>query len=235
VFGLGDEVELTGEDARKTSVVLRKRVGDEVELCDSSGRAFVATLIESGERVRARLSEALGELPAATLEVALAQAIPKGVKMDFVVEKATELGVARILPVTTERTLGADSARDGKVERWRRLARAAAQQSGRTDVPGIEAPIAWAALCARFGEFDLVLVPWELTPAEPLRERLPDLLAGTRSVLVAIGPEGGLSHAEVERAVAAGAIAISLGRRILRTETAGLVACSLLLYAAGEL
>ncbi len=235
MFAPGDEVELRGEDARKTSLVLRKRVGDELELCDSSGRGFVAQLIESGERVRARLSAALGELPAGALEVALAQAIPKGAKMDFVVEKATELGVARVLPVTTERTLGADSARDGKLERWRRLARTAAQQSGRTDVPTIEAPLAWDALCARFGEFERVLVPWELAPAEPLRERLPGLVAGTRRVLVAIGPEGGLSHAEVERAVAAGAVTISLGRRILRTETAGLVACSLLFYAAGEL
>jgi 16S rRNA (uracil1498-N3)-methyltransferase len=226
---------LRGADARKVSLVLRLRAGDELELCDSSGRAFVARLSAGGERVRATLIATLEDPPAARLELVLAQAIPKGSKMDFVVEKATELGVARILPVVTERTQGGDAVREGKLERWRRLARAAAQQSGRRDVPEIEAPLAWEALCARFGEVDRALVPWELAPREPLRARLAELLAGARRVLVAIGPEGGLSHAEVECAVAAGAVTISLGRRILRTETAGLVACSALLYQAGEL
>ena len=95
---------------------MRKREGDEIELCDSSGRAFVARLIESGECAKAILLEALPVCVKPELDVTLAQAVPKGAKMDFVVEKATELGVARILPVVTERTLVAD-AREGKLER----------------------------------------------------------------------------------------------------------------------
>jgi len=232
---VGAEVLLRGEDARKLVVVLRKRSGDELEICDSAGRAYRAGLQIDGDVVRALLLDELATVRPPALELVLAQGIPKGAKMDFVVEKATEIGVRRILPFFSERTQGSSAERTGKLERWRRLAHAAAQQCGRADLPQVEEPIEWVALCARLGEVDRALVPWELAPGEPLRERLPALLEGARSVLIAIGPEGGLSHAEVEQACAAGATAISLGSRILRTETAGLVACSALLYANGDL
>jgi len=234
VHAVGDEVELRGDDARKLTLVLRKRDGDLVHLYDSSGSAFEAQLAITDARVRARLVRTIAAPPVESLEIVLAQGLPKGQKMDFVVEKATELGVARIVPLVTERTQG-EGAREGKTERWRRLARAAAQQCGRSGVPEIEAPLAWSEMCARFSEFERVLVPWELAKVEPLAGRLPDLLTGVRRVAVAIGPEGGFSHAEIEQATAAGAVTISLGRRILRTETAGLVVCGILRYAAGEL
>jgi len=162
------------------------------------------------------------------------QAIPKSSKMDYVVEKATELGVTRIVPLLTERSIAAFR-RTGKIERWRRLARSASQQSGRRDVPEVTEPSTWDEFCARAPSFDRALVPWELADPVPLRDHLPQLLAGVRTVAIAIGPEGGLSHDEIERAATAGAVTISLGRRILRTETAGLVVCSALRYAAGDL
>jgi len=225
---------LRGDDARKLTLVLRKRDGDAVHLYDSSGCAFEARLAIADGRVRAHLERTIAAPSAATLDIVLAQGLPKGQKMDYVVEKATELGVSRIVPLLTERTQG-EGAREGKSERWRRVARAAAQQCGRTGVPAIEAPLGWPEMCARFKDFDRVLVPWELAEAEPLAGRLPHLLAGVRRVAVAIGPEGGFTHAEIERATAAGAVTISLGRRILRTETAGLVVCGILRYAAGDM
>jgi 16S rRNA (uracil1498-N3)-methyltransferase len=231
---VGDAVELRGDDARKLTLVLRKRDGDTVQLYDSSGSAFEARLSIADGRVRAQLERTLATPAPATLEIVLAQGVPKGAKMDFVIEKATELGVSRIVPLLTERTQG-EGAREGKTERWRRLARAAAQQCGRADVPEIEVPLGWAEFCARFGEYDRVLVPWELEAVEPLAERLPSLLAGVRRVAVAIGPEGGLGHAEIEQARVAGAVTISLGRRVLRTETAGLVVCGILRYVTGDL
>lgn len=230
----GDEVELQAGDARKLTVVLRMRSGDAVHVFDSGGNAFEAILLSNGLPLRARLERALDPPRRSTLEMTLAQAIPKGQKMDFIVEKATELGVTRIIPVVTERTIGSE-VRSAKVERWKRLARGAAQQCGRRDVPEVEAALGWEDFCARAPDFDRTFVPWELAERRPLRERLPKLLEGTRKVAIAIGPEGGFSQAEVERAVAAGAMTISLGHRILRTETAGLVACSLFLYASGEL
>jgi len=233
-FAVGDVVELAGEDARKLRVVLRRASGDAVEVVDSSGRLFAGELAIDGERFGARLVAQLAAPRAPTLAIALAQAIPKGAKMDLVVEKGTELGVARFVPFTSERVVGTGS-RDGKVERWRRLAKSAAQQCGRPDVPPVERPQDFASLCAMFAGYDAALVPWEVADAVPLRERLPGLLRDARRVIVAIGPEGGLSHREARAAQVAGAHLISLGSRILRTETAGLVTCSALLYASGDL
>ncbi|MGP6158224.1 MAG: RsmE family RNA methyltransferase [Vulcanimicrobiaceae bacterium] len=234
VYEVGDVVELAGADARKIVVVLRKSSGDAVVVTDSAGRAYAASLALEGERVRARLDALVEGIAPPSLAITLAQGIPKGHKMDFVVEKATEIGVARIVPFSSERTVG-EGDRAGKVERWRRLARSAAQQCGRSDIPVVEAPVAWPALVARLGEADRALVPWEIAERIPLRERLGPLLQGANSVLLVIGPEGGLSHAEAFAAQTAGATLISLGSRILRTETAGLVACSALLYASGNL
>ncbi len=233
VFAPGDTVTLSGADAHKAADVLRLRDGDSIELIDSSGTAYAATLEVERTRVAATLRAALARAEADECTLVLAQGIPKGQKMDYVVEKATELGVARIVPLVTERTIADASA--AKLERWRRLARAAAAQTGRARPTEIEPPLEWTALCARFPAYDCVLVPWELAERVPLRERLPGLVAGARSVLIAIGPEGGFAHREAECAAAAGARLVSLGKRILRTETAGLVVCSALRYALGEL
>jgi len=215
------------------TLVLRKRDGDVIEVCDSAANSFTALLEIEGASVAARLGPAAARLPA-SLDIVLAQALPKGQKMDFVVEKATELGVRRIIPVRTERTVGA-AERGAKVERWRRLARTAAAQCGRPDVPLVDDVTDWEQLEGAVRAAPLALIPWELAGAAPLRDVLPGLLTGIGGVLVAIGPEGGFAHDEVEQARGWGARAVSLGKRILRTETAGLVACSAILYAAGEL
>jgi 16S rRNA (uracil1498-N3)-methyltransferase len=153
--------------------------------------------------------------------------------MDLIVEKATELGVAAIVPLRSERVIG-ERTGDAKRERWERLAKTAAQQCGRTSVPAI-APIAeWSDLLARFAEFDRIYLPWELADVRPLREVF-DADRTSTNVLVLIGPEGGFSADEVARAQAAGAHAISLGTRILRTETVALVVLAALQYARGEL
>jgi len=234
VFGVGDVVEPAPDDARKLRVVLRARGGDEVEILDSSGRAYAAEVILERDNVRARLRAEKVLPPRPSLRLALAQGIPKGAKMDFVVEKATELGVAQVLPFTSERTQGGDASGE-RMQRWRRLAKSAAQQCGRADVPALDEPASFTVVCAGFGTFDVTLLAWELADGVPLRERLPPLLAGARSALVVIGPEGGLSDDEAQLAERSGGRPISLGARILRTETAGLVACSAVLYASGNL
>ena len=150
--------------------------------------------------------------------------------MDVVVEKATELGASAILTFCSERTI-ARGVGDSKLERWRRIARGAAEQSGRTEIPAVRgAADEFEALLARFSAYDRVLFAWESEERRPLRERLPSLLAGVRSVLVVIGPEGGFSHAEADAARARGAEVISLGERVLRTETAALVLLAILNY-----
>jgi 16S rRNA (uracil1498-N3)-methyltransferase len=233
-FDVGDVVEPALDDQRKLRVVLRAVDGDAVVVADSSGKRFAGVVAMHERSVRVRLEAELEAPEAPVLSVVLAQGLPKGQKMEFVVEKATELGVARIVPFASERTAG-DTARAGKVERWRRVAKSAAEQCGRRDVPEIEEPLAFDELLERIVRAPLALVPWELADALPLRTRLPQLIEGQREVLVVIGPEGGFSDAETHAAREAGAHVISLGRRILRTETAGLVITAALLYASGDL
>ena len=240
VHAAGDVVTFAGDDARKLATVLRKRSGDRVQVVDSAGVAFGATLdvegrLGRGVRVRATLDELLerGDVEA-SLRVTIAQAVPKGQKMDLVVEKATELGAHAIVPVRSARVIGHDTSA-AKVERWRRIAKSAAQQSGRARVPDVADVHDWNALLATFEHYDRVYVPWELAEPSPLRAVFECELADARNVLVVVGPEGGFSADEVGAARDAGATAISLGRRILRTETAALVVLAAIRYARDEL
>ena len=229
---VGETVTLAAGDAHKIVAVLRLRAGDEIEIIDSAAQRFRASVQIDGRTVSAALGERTAQAQRRGPEIVVAQGIPKGQKMDFVVEKLTELGAAEIVPLRSERTVVSDVS-PNKLERWKRLARAAAAQCGRSDIPHVAQPADLTELMARFGEFDLVLLPWEVAPEEPLARRLPQMLSGARRVLVVIGPEGGFSHAEADAAAAAGANIISLGPRVLRTETAGLVTLSILSFASG--
>ena len=235
VHAAGDRVAFAPDDARKLATVLRKRSGDRVQVVDSGGNAYAATLEIAGRSAHATLDERLDRAGVeTTLKVTIAQAVPKGQKMDFVVEKATELGAYAIVPVRSARVAGHDTGA-GKVERWRRVAKSAAQQSGRTRIPDVADVHDWDALIATFPRYDRVYVPWELAEPAPLRDVFDAELAGAERVLIAIGPEGGFGADEIERARAAGAVPISLGRRILRTETAALVVLAAILYARRDL
>lgn len=233
---MDETISLAPDDARKLVVVLRKRSGDALEIRDSSGTLFSAELIVEGERgrehVRAHLLT-IRETPSRDeCEIILAQGIPKGAKMDFAIEKGTELGIAGFIPLLTERTI--PTIEPAKLERWRRLARAAAAQCGRERIPFVHEPTSLAGLLSAPEGYDAILMPWELEEPVPLREVLPGLVEGARRILLLIGPEGGFSEDEVAFAREHGARTLSLGRRILRTETAGAVCAALIRYARGE-
>lgn len=204
--------------------MLRLREGDSITLTDSAARTFAATILASGSCVRVRLDDELLGAAARTepFEVDLAQAVPKGNRMDFVIEKGSELGVRRFLPFYSERSVGRDVGAE-KLARWRRIARTAAQQCGRSRVAELFEPLTFAQLAARFGEYDAVLFAWELATPASLRERLTELLPKAGAVLIVVGPEGGFTHEEAERAKTAGAALLWLGPRVLRTDTAALV------------
>jgi len=215
--------------------VLRKESGARVQIIDSAGTAFAATLTVDNRSVSAKLDETIDRGPMeSTLAITIAQGIPKGQKMDLIVEKCTELGAAAFIPVRSYRVVG-ERTGEHKIERWQRIAKSAAQQSGRTTIPMV-APIAsWTDLLAMFGNYDRIYLPWELADPAELRTWLPGQLENAERVLFIIGPEGGFSTDEVEKARAAGAIPISLGRRILRTETAGVAILAVLAYVRGEM
>ncbi|MGA7285509.1 MAG: RsmE family RNA methyltransferase [Candidatus Cybelea sp.] len=217
---LGGVVEIGGSDARKIGRVLRLRPADRIEIVDSAATAFAASIDSIGSVVRATLLQVLAspQESGVTLLCDVAQAVPKAQRMEFVVEKCTELGANAFLPFYCERS-AARSVGAQKLARWERLARAAAQQSGRRDVPKICDPVRFDALLERFAAYDAVLFAWELAPQIPLRERIAALPAAGRA-LVVVGPEGGFTHDEADAAEHRGATMLSLGARILRTDTA---------------
>lgn len=225
----GATIAITGADAHKIAHVLRLKTGDRIEVIDSRAVLFVGEVNVDGAAVAARLSEGTRAQSAQRVRVDVAQGVPKGQKMDFVVEKLSELGVGSLLPMITERSVARDVG-EAKLERWRRLAKAAAAQSGRAELPFVEPQRSFEQIIARFAEYDVVLFAWEAVDATRLRDTLPAVVSQATSILVVVGPEGGFSHAEAEAAKSAGAHLISLGARILRTETAALALLAILQY-----
>lgn len=220
---IGGVVEIGGSDAHKITHVLRLQRGDRLEIVDSAATSFEAAIGEAGSIVRAELVglAAMRNDSNAELTCDVAQAVPKSRRMELVIEKGTELGARTFLPFYCERSV-ARSLGAEKLARWRRLARSAAAQSGRVDVPVIAEPLEFNALLERFAHYARVLFAWELASRVPLQQRLLQALPARGSVLVVIGPEGGFTHSEADAAEARGAVLVSLGARILRTDTAAL-------------
>jgi 16S rRNA (uracil1498-N3)-methyltransferase len=231
----GDRVAFAPDDAHKIATVLRMTSGRRVQVVDSGGVAYAATLTIAGKAVAAILDEKLArDEVESTARIVIAQAIPKGQKMDLIVEKVTELGASGIVPLRSARVIG-ERTSENKVERWQRIAKSAAQQSGRLVVPVVQPVTSWDALIATFAEYDRVYVPWELADPKPLRDVFEFEARTAHALLFIIGPEGGFSAEEIDQAQRGGAACISLGRRILRTETAAMVTLAAVLYARGEL
>lgn len=231
----GDRVELTGADVHHLRDVLRLKPGDVITVLDGANREYRVQLevVDSGHAEGLILSSNLRPTEPRVM-LTLAQCLPKGDKMELVLQKGTEIGYAAFIPVISERSivkLDADRAAK-KGERWRKIVQSAAEQAGRARLPEVHPIHSWQLLCDRFKEFDLVLLPWEGEETTGLKETLQ--AKKFASVLIIIGPEGGLAVDEVEKARSHGAITVSLGPRIMRTETAGLAAGVAVLYESGD-
>jgi 16S rRNA (uracil1498-N3)-methyltransferase len=220
-----------GDEHHHLSRVLRARPGEAITLFDGAGGEVPARIVRIGhDRTELVAEVGAGERAAAPPEtpLVLLTAVPRGGRMDFLVQKCCELGVSRIVPVITARSVVRPE--PAKRARWEKIAREAARQCGRADVPTVSppAPLA-AALAAELPTRRIVLSPEPGAP--PLRTLLPDRAA----TALLVGPEGGLADAEVEAARAAGFQPASLGSRILRVETAAIVAVALADEAFGAL
>ena len=220
--GPGGVLELPAGEAHHVLKVLRGRSGDRVEVVDGAGRLYVAELRDGGEVV---VLEELASQDDVGVDVSLYQAVPKGGRMDLVVEKATEVGATSIVPLLTER--GVVNPREGKVGRWRRVAEAAARQSLRLRVPEVAKPVPFAAAVSRMGETGVLLhnAP-DIRPVEAVVEAVVGSSAG-----LFVGPEGGWSEGELRLAEGAGIVFGGLGPYRLRSETAGIVAVARALAA----
>ena len=227
---------LPAEEAKHAAKVLRLRPGDEVCAMDGAGGRWRAEIAEiDGSRASVRLIEPL-ESHEPPVRLTVYQGLPKADKLDFIVQKLTELGAAALVPVKMERCVVKLEGRDGEKRResLERIAREAAKQCGRGLPPAIAEPLAWNQALAHMSKRDLLLVPWE----EARGTRMKDLCAehpGARDIGIVIGPEGGMSPAEVDAMLAVGARTITLGPRILRTETASVVSAALAMQLWGDL
>ena len=235
--GTGELVALNGEESRHALRVLRLSPGDAVEVSDGCGKLFGA-VIESvmGGEVSVRLQ---GEIASkeAPVSLTLYQGLPKFDKLELICQKATELGAARIVPVKTSRAVVKVSAADGEKrrERMQKICAEAAKQCGRAAVPEVLAPVEFGEALRMMGEEQLMLMPWEL---EAGGRRLGDIhkeRGAAARVGIFIGPEGGIDEKEAARAQGTGAIAVGLGPRILRTETAAIASMALVMQLWGDI
>lgn len=225
-------VRLSEADAYQVTRVLRLAPGDRITVVNG-GQAWTARLELAGKLVLARLEGPAPSAPEPMTAVTLAQALVKGDKLETVIQKATELGVAAVLPFVAERSvLRLDGKAGRRAERWRAVAEEAAEQSGRSSVPAVSDPVPFdEALQAARGHAAAILCHGGARLS--LRAALP--AARPATLLLAVGPEGGFSPAELEWATRAGLALAHLGPRVLRTETAGPAALAMALYQWGDL
>ena len=232
----GQTVCLKPEDARHCAQVLRMQSGEEFYAVGEGGSRFLAELCEvSKEGCTALLREALPDNEA-ELRVTVYQGLPKADKLELVVQKLTELGAARLVPVKMERCVVKLNDKDGqkKQERLQKIAREAAKQCKRGGCLEVAATQTWKQLRESMAAHDLLLVPWEDARGFGLkaaREAFPE----ARNIGIVIGPEGGMSETEVRALEELGAKQITLGPRILRTETAAIAAATMAMLLWGDI
>lgn len=226
---------LAPDDARHALTVLRLSTGDRIEVIHG-GRSYLAEITSAEKKeVGCRFLEALPSFEP-LLSVTLFQGIPKSDKMDWIVQKATELGVSRIVPLSLSRCVSRPDPQESrrKTERWAKIAREAAKQSGRSMVPEISLPVTLRGMSSCESLPELNLVPWEEAKGYGLLSFRNDHPRLT-SLGILIGPEGGIAPEEIRELTGIGFIPVTLGARILRTETAGLAAVSSIMCLYGEM
>ncbi|MBE7032776.1 MAG: 16S rRNA (uracil(1498)-N(3))-methyltransferase [Ruminococcaceae bacterium] len=224
---------ITGEEAQHISRVLRMKKGDAVTLCDGEGFFYEAVLSDFSDKTV--IADILSKRVAETepqVKVTVFQGVPKNPKLETIIQKLTEIGAVRLVPVDTKRAV-AKLDKENKVDRLRKIAREAAKQSKRGIVPEVLSPVNFKDAVKMAAEADLALIPYEEEREMSLKKALTGKTP--KSVSVMIGPEGGFDSEEIQLAKENGITSVTLGKRILRTETAPIAVCSAILYELGEM
>jgi 16S rRNA (uracil1498-N3)-methyltransferase len=238
----GSRISISDEDVRHIAAVLRMKIGDALLLCDGQGAEYQVAIAEiSKTEIKTEIVSQRSHAITAP-RITLGQGLPKSDKMDWIVQKATELGVTNIVPLVTERTIVKIRDEEKRISRWQKIAREAAMQCNRADIPQVEQVRAFRDFIFSLDPGPrpltpgssapelrtLKLIPWEEASA-PIKEVLKQN-AGAHHIIVLIGPEGGFSSVEASMAREKGFHAVSLGPNILRTETAAIAALSMVGY-----
>ena len=229
-----NNISITGSDVNHIKNVLRMKNGEKIRISSRSGQAYFChvSLISEDEVIADidSMDEAGTELDN---HIVLYQGLPKGDKMELIIQKAVELGVSEIVPIAMKNCVVKldDKKAAKKVERWQAIAESAAKQSKRTVIPVINPPMPYRLALQRAGELDITLVPYENERGMDATREIMGGIGKGQSIGVIVGPEGGFSPEEIALVDECDKMhRISLGRRILRTETAGLATLSMLVF-----
>lgn len=231
-----NSVVITGGDARHLRTILRSNIGDVISIVTTSNEYTAEIKQISNDNIICDIKEEIMRNNETNINITLCQGIPKLTKMETIIQQNVEVGVKTFIPIVTERTVVKLNEKDReikKLERWQKIAKESAKQSKRNIVPKVENIISIKDLINRLKNEDAeVIVPYELEDVKLLKEVL---IQPKKNYYIVIGPEGGFDNKEIKMFQEIGAHIVTLGKRILRTETAGLVTSSVILYACDEM
>lgn len=236
-FGL-DEAVIIGDDVKHIYKVLRLGKGEKISINNLNGKEFIGEIVNlTKEKVTVKILEQLDAICESNINIHLYQGMPKASKMDGIVQKGTELGVNKIIPLWTKRVIiRRGEASQSKVDRWKKIAIESCKQCKRNTIPTIEQGIDMKELYLRLKSYDLIIVPYENSEdsgIKAVKEKLNE--KEIKNIAIIIGPEGGFETDEIEKLKALRGEIVTLGRRILRTETAGVIASAIIQYEFGDL
>ncbi len=233
-----NKIIIDTDDVAHILRVLRLGIGDIVTVCDSQGNDYNAEISQiEAKSIECSIKEKYASVSEPNIQVTLFQGLPKASKMEYIIQKTTELGITEIVPVKLSRcVVKIDNKKDEKkkLDRWQKISEAAAKQSGRGIVPAISEIMTLDEVIERSKEFDLFFVPYECEEQKTLKEVFllnPDVI----NVGFLIGPEGGFDIAEADKLHKSGIETVTLGKRILRTETAGEAVLAMTMYEIGDI
>ena len=237
----GDVAKIIGDDVKHIYKVLRISEGEKVTLNNCEGIEYLGKVISvSKQEVLIEILEKLEDNNESDIKIYLFQGLPKSQKMDLIVQKGTELGITEFIPTITHRVDVKLKGEFKKLDRLNRIALEAAKQSKRSIIPKVSEPIEFNAVLERINSLDLLIVPYENANNFGIKTLINELRKDNttntiKNVGIFVGPEGGIEEEEIERLKDKGARIVTLGKRILRTETAGFVATSLIQYELSDL
>ena len=237
---VNDEITIIGEDVKHISNVLRMKVDDVIQVCntDTSKNYNVELKSFEKDRITCKIIETIESEAESNINLKIFQGIPKSDKMELIIQKSTELGVKGFIPVDMERCVSKINGKDAakKIDRWQKIAEVAAKQSGRDMIPSVENVMTIKQVCGLVSSLDMLIVPYEKAEGYSFKDAIEELKNNNIedvSIGIVIGPEGGFEPSEINILKESGAKIVTLGKRILRTETVALAMSSVIMYELG--
>ena len=235
-----DKVVIVGEDVKHISNVLRMKKDDIIQICntDTTENFYASIDLFEKDKIVCSINEKIKSEAESDINITIFQGIPKSDKMELIIQKSTELGVKEFVPVNMERCVSKINGKDEnkKIERWQQISEVAAKQCGRDIIPQVKKIISIDELTRIIDNYDMIIVPYEKAEGYSFKDSLEQLKKCSKigiNVGIVIGPEGGFELSEIDELQRAGAKIVTLGKRILRTETVAIAMSSVIMYELG--